>query len=248
VVDTGIVLPAHPWIKGHLVEQFEEDDVAPRSREVQGEFHGHGTCVAGLIAREAPTSRIRMFGALRSEEPDDDAVAQAIMDLAKIHDVELVNLSFGGHVFEFGVPPGIEAALASLDRRVVVVAAAGNSGSGRKAFPAAIDPDRMHARMIAVGAASGTGPLVAEFSNHGRWVHCYADGEKILAPYLSDGWALWSGTSMAAAIVTGRIARVRAEHPNLTTREAAERVLRGPQILVWGVNGPQPRPYVARGA
>jgi hypothetical protein len=64
----------------------------------------------------------------------------------------------------------------------------------------------------------------------------------------TTGWATWSGTSFAAAIVTGRIAEAMSK--GRTAREAADEVLPddGPKITVHDVNGPREVAYVARKA
>ena len=87
-----------------------------------------------------------------------------------------------------GPPPGIGEALGALPEDVVVVVAAGNSGTQQPLYPAAFELGAGKARMIAVGgglshAIPGSTP-VADFSNHGRWVSAYASGVDVLGPYL----------------------------------------------------------------
>jgi hypothetical protein len=59
-----------------------------------------------------------------------------------------------------------------------------------------------------------------------RWI--MAAGEGILAPYVTAGpgaWAAWSGTSMAAPLVSGSLALLQSEWPILKTRGTAANLL-----------------------
>jgi subtilisin family serine protease len=122
--------------------------------------------------------------------------------------------------------------------------------------------------MIAVGAADATQdparPRVADFSNYGPWVSVYADGVDVLGPYFRpgypaqpagavpqyNGYAVWSGTSFSAAIVTGKIAARMVEAGS--ARKAAALVVPPPQagleesstVHVQDVNGEMCVPYV----
>src|SRR3954454_20073534 len=196
---------------------------------------GHGTFVTGLILREAPRARVVMCGVLdKDDDASDDAlgarddakVADAVRTLAAVPNLAVINLSFGGGVFtREDVPANLAAALDALDPRVAVVAAAGNDGTGHEVWPPASE------RVISVGALDerrlgppGATPPRAAFSNHGPWVKAYASGVQVLGPFVTfdesgpdlfgrrpaqqfRGWARWSGTSFAAAIVSGRIAQ-----------------------------------------
>jgi Subtilase family len=212
---------------------------------------GHGTFVTGLILREAPRARVTMCGVLDKGRDagdglgaDDDAlVAEAVRSLAHDRAVQVINLSFGGGVFtDAAVPANLGRALDELDPGVAVVAAAGNDASDREVWPAAFP------RVISVGALDGrrlipahATPPRAPFSNYGDWVNAYAAGVQVLGPFVDfdetggdvfelrppqrfRGWARWSGTSFAAATVSGRIAQTIIEL-GVTGTEAAEIVL-----------------------
>ena len=114
----------------------------------------------------------------------------------------------------------------------VIVAAAGNSGnSGQREYPAA---ESAYGK-LAVGA-SAAGRRLATFSNTGSWVDLAAPGEGITSsvppnPQAPEGYATWSGTSMAAPLVAGVAARVRQAEPGLSTREVARRIARTTALL-----------------
>lgn len=217
---------------------------------------GHGTFVTGLILREAPSARVIMRGVLDKSGnesgtlgPDDDVrVAEAVRSLAHEPDVKVINLSFGGGVFTDEGPANLGTALDELDASIAVVAAAGNGASDQQVWPAAFD------RVISVGARDGrlllpigATPPLAAFSNHGSWVDAYADGVQVLSTFVHfdetggdefglrppqhfRGWARWSGTSFAAAMVSGRIAQTAIEL-GISGADAARVVLREARII-----------------
>jgi hypothetical protein len=101
----------------------------------------------------------------------------------------------------------------------------------------------------------GATPQRARFSNYGKWVDAYASGVHVLGPFVYykenarpdpdgtrgltpghrwpqsfTGWARWSGTSFAAALVSGRIAQTAIER-GITGAEAAQVVLCGSQKI-----------------
>jgi hypothetical protein len=121
------------------------------------------------------------------------------------------------------------------DAGVQVVASAGNQGSKEQTFPAAFaaDPDPPAKPVISVGALNPNG-TDAHYSNHGGWIKEKVVGTGVIStmpdvngdepPPLSTffpkgvgvtvdpddfrgGFARWSGTSFAAAIVAGRRAQ-----------------------------------------
>ena len=233
-----------------------------RDRDQPGRYladaDGHGTFVTGLILREAPRARVVMCGVLdkgnaqRShglEARDDALVADAVSQLAADSAVQVINLSFSGGVFP-EEPTSLRDVLDRLDDRIAVVAAAGNDSSDTEAWPAAFE------RVIAVGALNlheltGAGtPKLASFSNSGRWVNAYASGVDVVGPFVFfeesgpdiygirapqhfEGSAKWSGTSFAAALVSGQIARIAIDR-HCTGKEAAVRVLQGSQTIFDG--------------
>jgi subtilisin family serine protease len=177
-------------------------------------------------------------------DDDDQRVAEAVRSLALDPDVQVINLSFGGGVFE-SKPTSLDKALQELDHRVAVVAAAGNGASDKPVYPAAF---ALIAEVISVGALDerrlvppGATPPQAAFSNYGHWVKAYASGVQVLGPFVYfdetggdvyglrppqhfRGWARWSGTSFAAATVSGRIAQTAIER-GITGAQAAQAVL-----------------------
>jgi hypothetical protein len=264
VVDTGFAVHEngpHPWLANHI-QSGEVDVEEIRPNGMLGETDGHGTFVAGLVLRAAPAATVRM---VRPASWDDVDVSKAITSLSGC---QLINLSFAGTEIEQARPENIADALRELPQETVVVIAAGNQGGSDVVYPAGVRTGDRNCLTIAVGAvdetrtaAVGAPPAIAGFSNFGSWVDCYAGGVQVLGPFLDydevqdpevahvaqayRGWALWSGTSFAAATVTGVIARAVVEQ-GVSPREAAEKWVLGAQpIPVPGEGGVvEWKPYV----
>ena len=197
-------------------------DVQPMKYKPMKYRAGHSTFVADLIRRRAPNASLYLAGAL-----DDDgranswATARAMMRLAEEKQIDILNLSLGCYAAT-GPPFVLARAIERLTPRVLVVAAAGNHGEfvhwerGRTResanWPAALT------EVVAVGADSGRGSGSASFSPRLPWVRFTALGVDVVGRYLEGsvdvkgttqefhGYATWSGTSFAAATVSGAIA------------------------------------------
>jgi subtilisin family serine protease len=213
---------------------FVEDTNNPWDRS------GHGTLIAGIIAaasdngvgiaginrhaRIMPLAVLNLAGRGRSSD-----IAAAI-DYAAAHGARVINLSFGG---EAASPVEVQAVQRALQAGAVVVLAAGNLGRDTAGFGLANIPG------VLVVAATDTEDQRARFSNFGRAVSISAPGVDILglrargtdlvrtsgaAAYReraalvgSDGgYYRASGTSFAAAFVSGVASWILAQRPELT--------------------------------
>lgn len=169
----------------------------------------HGTLMAGVIgaaenngfgiAGLAPRARIVSIPVCRSKggAGGECTIFQMLQgfDRAWNAKASLVNLSLSG-------PPNplLERGVARLEALgLVVVAAAGNEGREEKRYPAA------YPSVIGVGAVDRAGRLAAS-SNRGPWVELYAPGVEVLSTVPGSAFAFGSGTSLAAAHVTGSLA------------------------------------------
>lgn len=248
LIDTGIVRQGgetHPWFSDHL--DFDPiGDVDPLDTDLDGMVDtadAHGTFVAGLILNEARAVTVKVLRVLDDGLGDDTAVAAAIGLLVE-DGIRLINLSFGGTALEDSPPRVIEYALRKLPPEVVVVCSAGNFGDTRPHWPGAFPT------VTAVGAVDESAwsdrtapPRIALSSTRGSWVDAYAAGVKVVGPYCwfsesaasaetrgrpaqdFTGWARWSGTSFAAATVTGRIAQAMQTDRSLSAPAARDQVL-----------------------
>jgi subtilisin family serine protease len=93
--------------------------------------------------------------------------------------------------------------------RLAVSVASGNGGNTTMVFPAAETRDGM----LSVAASTRYDEL-AIFSSYERsWVDVTAPGEEIVSALPGGRYGVWSGTSMAAPIVAGVTALVKARYP-----------------------------------
>ncbi|HVN52423.1 MAG TPA: S8/S53 family peptidase, partial [Acidimicrobiales bacterium] len=202
---------------------------------------GHGTFIAGVVDQIAPGCDITVHRVLSTfGDGDEVGIVHCLNDLV-IDDPfhTIVNLSFGGYVLDH--PFALARAVRHLQARgVVVVASAGNDATCLPTFPAALPG------VVGVGAVGPAGP--APFSNYGPWVRACAPGVDLLSCFFEDfdgmggagadgvdpdrfrGWAVWSGTSFAAPVVVGALARVMRER-GCTAREAVTQVVDAPALM-----------------
>ncbi|GGK82525.1 serine protease [Sphaerisporangium melleum] len=237
VLDTG--LAPHPWFRDADWFAGQPGEVPDADGDgLLDAQAGHGTFIAGLLLRQAPGTRLRVARVLDGNGVGDEAgVLRALGVLRDTH-VDVLVLSFGCHTYDDLPSPLVERALGAFPH-TVVVACAGNTGSSRPFWPAALPG------VIAVAALDAAGSGRARFSAYGPWVDACARGEDLTSTFVDfhpfDGYAMWSGTSFATAVVAGAIASA-ARH--MSAQEAARHVLqsagagRFPDL---GVHVPGPR-------
>jgi hypothetical protein len=216
VCDTGIWRQAgtyHPqWLAGSYLPETDDEDPLYTAGDVLALQGGHGTFVAGVVRQAAPGVRVDPEAALTATGIGDEEMLVAALGRLGPQ-VAVVNLSLGYFTQDDLPPLPLVNALAGLPGRAVV-AAAGNAGTSRRSWPAALD------RVLAVSAVSpaGTGLVPAPYSSFGPWVDACAVGERH-STYVRGqlplpgqptqfftGFATWAGTSFATAHVAGRLA------------------------------------------
>jgi subtilisin family serine protease len=212
VLDTGADT-AHPVLAGRTEPAWnyvdDNDDVSdvPRGVDSDGDgvwdaAVGHGTFVSGLVALVAPRAQILPARVLDSDGVGNTlAVAEAIVDAVRAG-ADVINLSFGSSV-EVDSKTVAEALRVAENHGVVVISAAGNTRSTAPHFPASADT-------VCGVAALGSGSQLAYFSNRGPWVRVAAPGDQLVGPMPGGGYAVWSGSSMSSALVSGQAALLRA--------------------------------------
>ncbi len=237
IVDTGLET-AHPDLAPNLAVNAVEaggrpgadddgngfvDDVygwnfIADNADIEDGF-GHGSHMAGLIGAasdgrtgtvgvtwEVDLLPVRMFD--DAGRGTNLAGAQGIVYAAE-RGAEVINLSWGTNRLSAVIRDAVAYAAA---RGAVLVASAGNAGGPvTDNFPAAFD------QVIAVGATAPNDGL-AGFSNRGVRVDLTAPGVNILSTQ-RRGHFLLSGTSQAAALVSGVAAHLRYRHPDLAAEE-----------------------------
>jgi subtilisin family serine protease len=217
VIDSGIDV-SHPELAGSVVAQFDALGSADPP-------HIHGTGIASIIAAHdrlvgvAPAASIlaaRAFSAAGTAEESTTFSVVRSIDWAISQGARVINMSFAGPF-----DPQIEQALARAHQKnIILVAAAGNAGpTSPPLFPAS-DPD-----VIAVTAVDSQEKLF-QGANRGSNIAVAAPGVSILiaAPGESHYWSM-TGTSFAAAHVSGLAALALERDPNLTAAVFRKKLL-----------------------
>jgi subtilisin family serine protease len=206
VIDSGIDT-AHPDLAGSVAGSF--DALGPH------EIHFHGTAMAGAIAAHGRlmgvAPRVRLL-AVRSLDANGQGTTLSIadgIDWAVARRARVLNMSFAGPN-----DPLLRQHLAAVHARgIVLVAAAGNDGpASAPLYPAA------DANVIAVTATDADDRLFA-LANRGRYIAVAAPGVDVLEPAPNDSVQLISGTSVAAAHVSGVAALILERAPALGPEE-----------------------------
>jgi type VII secretion-associated serine protease mycosin len=226
VLDTGVQAD-HPDLAGQLLPGT---DLTPDNRtRGQVDVTNHGTAVAGIIAARggaghalgiAPGVKILPVKVRLGVPPDN--VAEAI-HWAVDHGAKVLNISNG---VTYITPEQTEAVTYALAHDVVVVASVGNTTEGQTAVvsPAAIPG------VIAVAGTDRSG---------NAWSGSVHGPETVLAAPAADietlsnhfasgrpgGYIKVSGTSVAAPIVAGAAALIRAKYPQLHVADVINRLI-----------------------
>jgi type VII secretion-associated serine protease mycosin len=218
VVDTGVDT-THPDLSGRTVAGYNVVDPGSAPTDTAG----HGTFVAGEIASNTNNGtgtagviwngRVMPVKVFAGATAFDSDVATGIV-WAVDHGARVINLSLGGPQPSALLHAAVQYA---VNRDVVVVVAAGNTGDNTPQYPAAFP------EVIAVGATDPAGKLV-DFSTYGDWLDVAAPGFDITSTWPGGDYATGAGTSFAAPIVSGIAALVRAQNPALTQAQVGDRL------------------------
>ncbi|MFF8838900.1 type VII secretion-associated serine protease mycosin [Streptomyces sp. NPDC015130] len=201
---------------------------------------GHGTKVAGIIAARPRTGtgfvglapEATIIPIRQNDEKNSgksDTMAKAI-DWAVAKGAHVINISQDTtQKLEADSPMAVSIAKA-IQRKVVVVASAGNDGMDGKlktTYPAAFPG------VLAV-ASSDRNNERAAFSQPGTFVGVAAPGVDMVSTVPGGGQCVDNGTSFSAPYVAGVAALLRAKYPDWS---AAQIVTRIEQTAVRSVNG-----------
>lgn len=219
IIDTGLDR-AHPDLVDADIREFDAGGNSAADDKA------HATALAGIIAGRnttlgiAPDARIlslRAFSSTPGGVIGSTATVLKSFETAVAKGARILNLSFAGPR-----DPSLQKAIEAASKRdIILVAAAGNSGHGAPpAFPAA------YPEVIAV-TATDSGDSLYEGANTGPYVAVAAPGVDVLVPVPGAAHDLKSGTSYAAAHVTGIVALMLELDPRLSPESARSRLSAG---------------------
>ena len=233
IVDTGVDV-SHPELEGRIAaaENFVDDDARRFTTDV------HGTAVAGVIASAAnngigivgvaPAVRILALKACWAEETGSIPAYCTTFTLAKALSYAIarrphvLNLSLAGPA-----DPLLARLLArAIERGIVVVTASAPEAGSEAVFPAAMD------RVIAVTTAvAGTVP--------GRrgLPALNAPGDEVFTTVPHGAYDFLSGSSLAAAHVSGLVALLLEHDRSLPTERIVALLRETGGETARGVNG-----------
>ena len=202
-------------------------DWAERDNDPEDEG-GHGTHVSGIIAAEAnngigiagiaqncrlmPVRASFKFGGGTYIQNDDAAAA---IVYAADNGAQVINMSWGDTVRAFIIEDAVEYA---YSRGCVLVGAAGNIAVSGSYYPAGL-------KTVISVAGLGRERQMWDGSNFGATISIAAPAEDILSTALNGEYQKRSGTSMAAAHVSGVAALVLSANPYATNTEVQEKLM-----------------------
>jgi hypothetical protein len=181
----------------------------------------HGTSVATIIAGNgnvskgvAPSARILSIDVVDADGKGNTFDIAKGIQTAVDAGAQVINISMGSYGDSAIVRQAVEYATAN---DVVIVASTGND-SAQVAYPAA------YSDVIAVGAVDSSS-IITSFSNYGSEVDIAAPGLFVETSDPADNKTYFSGTSAAAPFVSGAIAAIISENPDLTAIEAGDLII-----------------------
>ena len=234
VIDTGIA-GGVPDLKNAVVGGTDVSGIgSPDGQTPVGSGSEHATMVASLLAGRgtapgdgilgvAPEASLLSvsvaFGDSDSEVSNDDQIAEGIR-WAVDHGARVINMSLTRNTLAW--PESWDNAfLYAFEHDVVVVAAAGNRGSGTTEVgaPATIPG------VLTVAGVDRDKSASFDASSQGITISVAAPSEEMVGVTPDGGYLMWNGTSAAAPIVSGLVALVRSAHPDLSAADVIHRII-----------------------
>ncbi|PKM52344.1 MAG: peptidase S8 [Firmicutes bacterium HGW-Firmicutes-7] len=166
---------------------------------------------------------------------------QWVLDNQEKYNIQVMNLSVGMEDLEGETSALVRGVNVAWDRDIVVLCAAGNNGPSNST----ITTPGISRKVITVGSSDDAqevrilGDMISNYSSRGPTKSCVkkpdvvAPGSNIFSchcnptylfngfqyPKENIGYIKKSGTSMATPVVTGIIARLLSDYPNLTNKD-----------------------------
>ena len=232
VIDSGIGYA--PDINDAVVGGADFSGIgSPDGRTPVGASPDHGTLVASVLAGRGTGGNNGILGTAPAAQllsasvafgvdtaiPSDEQIANAIK-WSVDQGAKVINMSLTRNSLEWP-KSWDEAFLYAFEHDVVIVAAAGNRGSGTNEVgaPATIPG------VLTVAGLDVNGEASYDASSQGITIAVSAPSEALVGVAPGGQYMKWSGSSGAAPIVSGLVALVRASHPELDANNVIQRVI-----------------------
>jgi type VII secretion-associated serine protease mycosin len=259
IIDTGVSGDVAE-LRGAVVGGTDVSGLGtPDGQTPVGEDPDHGTLVASLLAGRGTGEGNGVIGVAPkadllsasvafgqdtgADKSNDDQIAEAVR-WAVDNGADVINMSLTRNTRDW--PESWDDAFTyAFENDVVVVAAAGNRGSGTSEVgaPATIPG------VLTVAGVDRDKNASFDASSQGITIAVAAPSEDLVGALPDGSYVQWDGTSAAAPIVSGLVALIRSEYPDLDAANVIERLIRTADphgqdvpspLYGWGIIDPVP--------
>ena len=228
VLDTGAAA-AHPALQNNVMAGFNilQSGAAPADLPdgATNADVGHGTMIAGLIARLAPNAAIMPVRVMNADGKGSTFAAAQGIHYAMTHGARIITMSFSATAASTVLTDALDEAEAA---GIVLVVAAGNGGANQTQAPTA-----GHGALVVASVEADN--TKSAYSNYGSFVNVVAPGTNIRSAFWNNNYASWSGTSFAVPLVAAEAALIMATNPALTADDVVS-LIRDTAHSVDGLN------------
>lgn len=195
--------------RGHVPPGGRDDDAPGRPAGIVG------------VAPDAEVLAVSTW--LGDESPEVRSVDEQLPDAVRWavdNGADVINMSVGSNATSWP-ESWDEAFLYAEEKDVLVVASAGNRGSGlvQVGAPATIPG------VLTVGGVGRTGEASWESSSQGISIAVAGPSEDMVGAIPGDRYASWAGTSASAPVVAGTAALIKAKWPEMSSAQIANRIV-----------------------
>jgi subtilisin family serine protease len=182
--------------------------------------HGNGPGNADGVLGVAPEAKLLSVsvGLGVGATGSDDQIAQGVRWSAD-HGANIINMSLTRNTLDWP-PSWDDAFLYAMKKGVIIVAAAGNRGSGTTEVGA---PATMPG-VVVVAGVDQNGNASFDASSQGITLSVSAPSESLVGAAPGGGYYQWAGTSGATPLVAGVLALIEASHPKLSAGNVINRL------------------------
>lgn len=231
ILDTGCD-SAHPDLKERIIGGYNFTNEHDGSIEIFDDLNGHGTHVAGIIGSSSNETgivgiapKVNMLVLKVLDKQGTGSIESLIEGINYAVEwrgfnnekVKVISLSLGLKTNNLQLHEAIKHA---INNEIVVVASSGNDGDGNNdtaeyRYPGA------YSEVVVVGAIDDNKEETF-FTNTNEFIDIHAPGVGICSSFLKGEHKSLTGTSMAAAYVSGAISLLIEEYEQILSRNMTE--------------------------